>query len=69
MRHTYSLNNGWQFTEATSNNEQNIDTSPSVDLINLPHTWNNKNNNDKNKGNEIKEYPYQFVANFHSSNS
>ena len=52
MRHTYSLNNGWQFTEATSDTEQKIDASPSVDVIDLPHTWNIKNNN-------RKEYLYQ----------
>lgn len=52
MRHTYSLNNGWQFTEATSDNEQKTDMSPSVDVIDLPHTWNIKNDN-------RQEYVYQ----------
>ena len=52
MRHTYSLNNGWQFTEAKFDNEQKNYVSPSGDLINLPHTWNIKNNN-------RKEYLYQ----------
>lgn len=45
MRNTYSLNEGWILKKRDFSLEKIKPQSTSEELINLPHTWNNKNNN------------------------
>ena len=53
MRNTYSLNEGWIFKKRDFSLEKIKPKSTSEELINLPHTWNNEVNNNR------EEFSYQ----------